>query len=254
MRPNNLTLCLYTTARGHFDRHDVYRQTVDGLLAQIPAASWGAMIAHVKHDGEEHAAGMVEWLKGRGFEVLETRGRFRHHDQSHQDQYLLDMGKVMGVVKTPYVLHAEDDWLFGAFDRPLEYWLHEAVSMLETDPDLMQVRIARFTDEAARINRLMAKHGIHASAEPGDDKAFRHSDYSANPSVFRTRDFRAALTFVRVSNLPKHAEHGVGPAFKILSASPLPFACLNPNRVRVAHIGVRSVEEKDDLSKPLLAD
>ena len=57
----------------------------------------------------------------------------------------------------------------------------------------------------------------------------RSGDWSNNPYVARTRDIRAALTFVKNSNLPKHSEHGLGRAMAALGWCDLPFAFFDPS-------------------------
>lgn len=198
-------------------------------------------------------AGMGTWLEKRGFVVSQPRGDWRHGDASHQEEYLKDMFGLVGTVITPYLLHVEDDWIIAPYTHTLDYWLHEATSLLASCPEIVQVRIPRFTNEFDRIRGLHAKHGIDGRAAwGGSDKWFGANDWSNHPYVARTRDLRAALTFVMSTNLPKHSEHGLGPAMKLLSGAPLPFACFNPDMIRVGHLGVAHPEEEDDLCKPLL--
>lgn len=265
MRPSNITLCLYASTKGHHGHTQIYRRTVDALLAQIPRESWGGMIAHVKWGVDNPADkaqeaetdrlnAMVEWLTSRGFRVIASHGIWSHFAESHQRGYMADVQRVLRAVTTPYVLHAEDDFVYVPYDRDLEYWLHHGVSLLDVDPTLMQVRIARFTNEFDRINGLRAKHGLDARAEARDDKWFAASDLSMNPSLFRARDLLAALVMLSHSSLPQHIEHGTSVALKLLSEAPLPFAVLNPDRIRVAHIGVAKAEDEDPVSAPFMAN
>ncbi len=257
MMRNNLTLCLFTSTLGHFGRTDIYRQTVTSLLSQVPGDSWGAKLAHIKSSGSaSEAEEMGRWLNSQEFAVMVGEGGWKHGDQSHQTGFLADMWSLINWVQTPYFVLEEDDWAWQAYDHEVEYWLHEAVTMLDEDPELVQVRIARYSNEAARIKGLKAKHGIDASVYEGRmPHSFRHSDYSNNPSIFRTRDFRAALRIMKLrpDAIPNHSEHGLGMALKTLSSSQTPFACFNPERIRCGHLGVARPEEADDLSKPLLA-
>lgn len=252
---NPITLALFTTTKGHFGRTTIYRDTVDSLLSLAPAETWGHMVAHIKESDSAVATDMEGWLSARGFEVLRTRGEWAHFAESHQRGYLDDARRTVDQITTPYTLWHEDDWAWWLKDRRLDYWLHEATSMLESDPTLVQVRIARFTNEGDRINRLKAKHGLPWRAGECSDTAFYHGDWSCNPFIARTRDLRAALhLFGAIPGLPIHIEHGLGAVMRAISGMELPFACLNPARIRVGHLGTRTPEEADDLSKPLLAD
>ncbi len=114
----------------------------------------------------------------------------------------------------------------------------------------MQVRIPRYTNEFARINRLKETHRLDRGAEMGVSH-FRHNDFSANPSLYRTRDIRAALLITMRTNLPKHIEHGLAEALKLMSYARYPFACFDPAQVRIGHIGVK-IGEEDDITKDLI--
>lgn len=255
MTRSPITLCLYTSTRGHFGG-STYQETVTSLLSQVSADTWGAMIAHVKvSTGDEaRAQEMSEWLHEQGFYVANTTQDWRHGDQTHQDGYLQDALRVTSLVKTPFLMHHEDDFLLRPYAANLNAHLYQAVVQLEEDPELMQVRIPRYSNEVERILGLRAKHGIDGRAEWSTNrKWFRHNDLSMNPFIARTRDMRAAFRLVMMSNLPKHIEHGTAAALKVLSSSPLPFACFNPESLRCGHIGVARPEERDNLNQSLLA-
>jgi len=260
MHPNNLTVCLYTSSKGHFGR-STYQRTVQSLLAQVPASSWGDLLSHIKVDptpeGEAKAKEMAAFLREHGFHGRTTVGQWRHNDDSHQLGFLQDQMTLLGHVTTPYIYFSEDDWQVRPYEFDLEYWLHEAVSILDKDPSIVQVRIPRFTNEMDRINGLKAKHNIDGRAVMDliESRWFRQNDWSNHPHVARTRDLRAALTFIAKTNLPRHSEHGMGRAMALLSwnETGLPFACFNPEMIRCGHIGVASPAEEDDLTKPLIA-
>ena len=255
---NPITVCLYTSTKGHFGKTDIYEQTVKSLFDQAPKEVWGALLANVKEGGTMAdaiiGAGMAQWLEAKGFTVCNPKGEWRHGDHSHQEEYIKDMMSLISMVKTQYILHMEDDWIIKPYINCLEYWIHEATSILATHPEIVQVRIPRYSNELDRINGLFKKHGIDGRAQwEESNKWFFQNDWANHPSIIRTRDLRAALTFVMNTNLPKHSEHGVGAAMKLLSGAPLPFACFNPDMIRVGHLGVAHPVEADDLSKPLMA-
>jgi len=257
MREIPLTICLFTSTLGHFGQKDRYRQTVDGLESLWPLRDYADRIAHIKVSPEDVGPGkqaevMVRYLEERGFRVFQTVGSWGHGQQSHQSEYLRDMERIYSLpIFTSYVWAVEDDWSFWAQD-----WLpslYSAITLLEKDPDVMQIRLPRWVNEPNRINNLMAKHGLNRSAIKIDDLFWACNDFSANPSIFRTRDIRAAVKMTRKLNVPQHVEHGLGEVLRLLSSNPLPFCFFNPSFVRVGHTGTRPGEE-DDLDKPLYAD
>lgn len=247
-----ITLCLYTSTKGHFDR-DTYRETVTDLLRQVPAQNLDALLAHVKWEpGDEVKRDeMSVWLRERGFIVFDGCNRWSHNHPSHNEGYCEDIRKMVSKVRSPYYWHAEDDWLIKT--DSLVDQLADAVRRLETSPDLLQVRFPRYTNEPERIRGLRAKHGIDAKVEEDGLGGTRHNDWSNHPYVARTRDVNAAIRFVFATNLPRHTEHGLSVAMKLLSDGQTPFFTPDAAKIRVGHIGVRTPEERDDLSKPLLA-
>lgn len=255
-----ITVCLYTSAKGHFDRKDIYQKTVNSLLSQIPANSFEKLVAHIKVKKDdpaedEQAIKMVDWLEEKGFTVLVSYGDWKHGNESHQLEFLKDMMTVTKIVKTPYILFLEDDWEIKPFEKDLEYWIHSATELLEEYTSLVQVRIPRYTNEVERINKLKQKHGINTSAIElvGETDVFISGDWSNNPHISRTRDFRGALTLLMNSNLPRHSEHGLGTCMKIISWNVinLPFAFFNPEKIRAGHLGT-PIGQEDNLDKPLI--
>ncbi len=245
-----ITLCLFTSTRGHFDIKTRYLETLASLSARIPHSEFAECIAHIKvTPGEEAVAAlMADNLSIRGFRVVKTEGHWSHGSESHQIGYLADSIKVYSQVKTPYVLSWEDDWTLKCEGEFVDH-LVRALDLFN-DCDLMQVRIPRYSNEYERIKRLPQTHRLDRGAEPAANH-FRHNDFSANPSLYRTRDIRAALLLTMRTNLPKHIEHGLAEALKLFSYARYPFACLLASQVRIGHIGVKPGEE-DDLTKDLL--
>jgi hypothetical protein len=252
MTPLPLTLCLYTSTKGHFSR-DTYRETVTDFLRQVPASYLDMLLVHIKSEpGHEGKLGeMGEWLKDHGFIVFDTCQTWKHDDPSHNHGYCMDIKKMASKIHSPYYLGLEDDWVMSS--ESVVNQLAEAIKKLETDPNLMQVRFPRFTNEYERIINLRSKHGIDSRAEVGILGGVFHNDWSNHPHVVRTRDINAAIRFVFATNLPKHSEHGLGVAMKMLSDSDKPFFTPDSNQIRVGHIGVPTNAERDDLTKPLIA-
>lgn len=249
------TLCLYTTTQGHWKRRDRYQATVESFQSQVLPHHEPHYVASIKQSpGDEGLAlDMNYWLIEHGFTTSLAQGSFSHGHESHQIEYLWDMARLSPLVHTEYVFHAEDDWLLKAHDNQfISLYIDMAIKLLRDHPEIMQVRIPRFSDEPARINGLLAKHGINTRAERMDEYFWRSGDWSNNPYVARTRDIRAALTFVKNSNLPKHSEHGMSVAMKMIGWCELPFAFFDPSIIRCGHIGT-PVGQEDDLSKPLFS-
>lgn len=246
-----ITLCLFTSTRGHFERKLIYQRTVTDLLNQVPKDYWAALRANIKVEDKDRAYEMEDWLKSHGFEVTAPKGDWKHGDESHQTEYLKDIFYVVSTTASPYILFMEDDWLIKS--ENLTDWLARAIQTLDERPEVVQVRIPRYSNEAQRIEGLRAKHGIDALVVPDpDNDRFLHNDWSNNPYIARTRDLNAAIRFVMATNLPRHTEHGLGRAMKMLSSSPAPFMCFEPEVARCGHIGTLAGEE-DNLEQPLNA-
>jgi len=251
-----VTLCLMTTTKGHFGVESRYLGTIESFRSALPLGYWGDLIAHIKDSGESPGAAfeMDYQLRADKFRIFVSEGQWSHGTDSHQIGYLQDAFKIINEVKTPFVFMLEDDWSIKAYGENLLKYIGLAARYLDNDPYLVQVRIPRFSNERERINRLKQKHNLDRKAVDHDDYSFLHDDFSMNPAFYRTRDLRAALALVASTNLPKHIEHGLGEALKIISMRPAtPFACFNPEKIRVGHTGTRPGEE-DDLDKPLYAD
>jgi hypothetical protein len=246
MNKNDITYCLFSSTKGHWGIRDRYKATVENMLSQIPADVWSRMIAHIKiTPGEEDIFHEMEtYLRLKGFEVIGTTGNWQHSDNSHQVEYLKDMIKITNFVKTNYLFFAEDDFLIKCDNKELSYWISEAQRMLIQHPDFLQFRIPRFGNEFERINLLKKKHNIDTRAEWMNHNYFCHSDFSNNPHLVRTRDFRAALTLVKLGAFEAHSEHGLGKALKLFGQE-LPLVCFNPENVHCAHIGTKPGEEDD---------
>lgn len=252
MTPLPLTLALFTSTRGHFSR-DTYQGTITDILRQLPVG-WGGLRANVKWEpGQElKAAEMRHWLEERHFEVTTPCQSWKHHDPSHQEGYLRDIELVTSRITSPYYLHLEDDMWLRANVGSLEQHLAEAVDILESNLDIVQVRFARWDNEYERLKGLEAKHGIKANPVEKDG-AIAHRDWSNNPFVARTRDVRAAVKFVFATNLPRHSEHGLGSAMKLLGHPEQPFYTPSPFEIRCRHMGTLDGEQ-DPLDKPIYAN
>lgn len=249
-----VTFVLMSTTKGHFGLKYRYQETLKSFGAALPFGEYARCMAHIKVSlGEDLLMEeMTGDIQSNGFDVWRTKGIWAHGQESHHLEYLKDAMVMVDKVSTPYVLMVEDDWLLQCYEGTFIDYLNRAVEWLE-DPGLVQVRIPRYSNELDRVNGLMGKHGLNRYARKADNYHMRLDDFSMNPALYRTRDLRAALHFVQSSNMPKHIEHGLGYALKLVSGYPTgQFACFNPEKIRVGHVGTLPGEE-DDLSKGLIA-
>lgn len=262
MKTIPLALCLFTSTRGHFDIKTRYLETLDHLNAQIPLAHFAGLFANIKVSPGEEQIGedMAARLVSKGFTVRQPIGVWNHgEDGSHQREYLSDLHHMYNdpaVLRYQYVLHQEDDWSYTSFNGDLIKHFAAAIRILENEPETMQVRFPRFADEAARIRRLYAKHGINGLVESETDEGFRTNDFSFNPSVMRARDLKIATELFRRDGgriLPQHVEHGFGHLLKHLSRERASLAVLNPANVKVSHLGTKYGDE-DPVKLPVYAN
>lgn len=257
MTPLPLTLCLYTSTKGHYGVFNRYQQTVTDLFNQVPASTFSMPMVHIKvsetpKPGEPSFKEMNQWLWERKVIPTATFADWSH-GESHQREYLKDMTKLTRDAGE-FVLHLEDDFLLRAHQNDLIHYLCRAIVIL-TDPDIVQVRIPRWANERERILGLRAKHGIDGRAVDGKNPDhFLTNDWSNNVFVARARDMQTALLLIERNpqSFPQHAEHGLGAAMKYLSRSATPLAVFDPSHVSAYHIGTLPGEE-DPLDKPLLA-
>lgn len=253
-----LNYAIFTTTRGHFNRHDIYKQTVDDLGEY--SGLFRNRIANVKisSDSQEFAAVMEKFFKDRNFTLYTRNGDWKHNDQSHQTGYLHDLTRVFtqdSVNEVPYTMVTEDDFLIRAHKFDLEYWCFKAISILEKDPNITQVRIPRFQNEFDRINGLKAKHNLDVRAEhTNDPQYFRCGDWSNNVYFARTRDLRNALLMMNSNPhlFGQHSEHSMSKAMKYFSLSEVPFAILEPSMISCYHRGTVAGQE-DDVNQAILA-
>lgn len=251
-----IAFCLFTSTRGHFGRKDRFIETINTFQRYIPLSSFQTAIAHIKVSPGEAALAvdMGKHLDLKFNHIFNSLGEWTHGQDSHQKQYLRDMIRVYSAkeINAPYVLHVEDDWLVSP-QEPLDDLLMDAVKLLERNPDIMSVRLPRYTNEPDRINNLVHKHGLDRRAEKLDQRFWLSNDFSMNPSLFRARDIRAAVLATTALNVPQHVEHGLGQVLaRLFTTHPLPFAFFDSSVVRLGHIGTPEGQE-DDLNQPLIA-
>ncbi len=249
MSKNNISLCLFTSTKGHFDQ-STFKETVENWLSYCPADGWGQLLAHVKVSPGESGEGIAVWLRNKGFDVRITDGEWKHNDNSHHAEYLSDLGKMSLLVDQEYVIMVEDDWLLSLKNLPLSYFINFGQTLLKKSPQLLEVRFPRFNNEVERIKKLKEKHGINAYVLTDNNKTlFWHSENAnLHPCIRRSRDVMIALKLLKdnwASLSRLGVEQGFSLCFKSLSYDVASLGCFYPEAAQVLHIGVRTPEERD---------
>lgn len=184
---NNLTVCIYSVANGHWDKKDCYLRTIEDLESHN--IKFGDKIAHIKiRPGEEEFAEVMyqDFIK-YNYRVLTTVEPWKRWDHSHHTGQLKDIFKVFNEVKTDYIFHLEDDWKLKPLYNNLQFWLEKSIELLEQNPEVIQVRIPR------QINEL--EH--FKSMEKVDGNWKRQNEiFSLNPHIISYKDLRQILTNV----------------------------------------------------------
>lgn len=251
MKTIPINYVMMTSTKGHFNL-STYEETINDLSQQIPLEIFANRVVHIKvsDDTQNKFVGMNDFFSKKNFHILSSHQNWRHFDQSHMSGYINDLCKVFSddkVLKTPYSLVSEDDFLVRTQDKELLSFIHEAVKILEERPDVVQVRIPRFSNERQRIMGLWDKHQIKSNVYPYNDNAFLTNDWSNNIYIARTRDLMTAMILLKRNPqvFGQHAEHSVSAAMRYLSEYDAPLAVFQPEKIRCFHIG--TPEDKRDV-------
>lgn len=177
MKPLPITLGLFTSTRGHWDRKTDWRLTLRHWDRQVPLSLFN-LVAHVKVSPNEQGLGaqMAEELRGLGFHVLTTTGVWKHGGDhgtaNHGFNYLLDqqaMARCDEVYKRPYFMLLEDDNLAVTHGVALDDLLAQSCQMLERNREILTTRL---------INRMAYDGGVNKVPHPTKDPRFFWSPYS----------------------------------------------------------------------------
>ena len=258
-------LIVYSSTKGHFGQPTLL-ETISSLNSQFPIDNFASAFIHIKiSTGQDNVVTELEEKLHSLYHinVIKSYGDWRHgndgKDNSHQIGYLNDMFKIYNMPEinnNNYSLIIEDDWLIKVYKNDFEYYINKAIKLLTTEENIVQIRIARFSDEKNRILRLKEKHNIDGIAlETKDKEMILGNDWSNNCYIARTRDLRMALLLItkNQSAFPMHSEHGLGMAMAYQSWVKTPFMFFNPEFIRVGHIGVESPSDRDNLDQPLIS-
>lgn len=196
MRQLPITLCLFTSTKGHFGHKNVYKAALAHLDRQIPLSLFGGLVAHIKVSPSEEQIGadMEQYLKGLNFLVLKTVADWSR-GQSHQAAYMADvvtLSKEASVYKQPFVLWFEDDQTITPHVTSAEQLLLQSCDMLDRDNELVSARLLRAGDLPSS-----------PITDKGTDSYFYSPHVNFQPMLLRSRDFYLASMIVERS--PEYA-------------------------------------------------
>lgn len=184
MNKLGITLCFYTSTKGHWGRKTDWKLTLDHIERQVPLSLFGGLLASLKiTPGDEAlAAEMEKELVSRGFKVLAATADWSR-GTSHQVGYMGDVCRLARdplVHSQPYVWWMEDDGACLSHDYTLERLLAESMRLLATDADSLTVRLMRRCDD----------RGPTVEPAQQDPRFFYSQDFNFQPAVLRARDFQ----------------------------------------------------------------
>lgn len=254
-----LNLCVFDSTKGHFDRTEIYRDTINSLGNQIPLVMFANRYVHIKvdpnrEDETKRLDEVVDFYSSKGFSTIISYGSWHHFSDSHQKSYCADLIKMYSSIveqKIPYTLHLESDWKFFPRDQSLVDHLERGMRYLDVSPTILSVRVPRFCNELDRLEGLKKKHNMDVWTAPEERQSFagrfyRHNDnISLNPNIFRTRDLWAATRTLELNfnRFGFHAEMGFTHCLRWLSPDKLPYSIYNPSEFNCLHIGTKPGEE-----------
>lgn len=241
MKPLPISLCFYTSSKGHWGRSTDYRVTLDHWDKHVPLRTFGQLIAHVKVSPNEEweAAGMAQELVDRGFHVICTTAAWSR-GLSMQSGYMADVvtvSKERRVYNQPYYLHLEDDSPLLSHKRTLEDALLHSCRLLAEDHELVTVRTRRRADD----------RGPEVAHPKPDPRWFYSQDVNLQPLLMRSSTFYQ-LAQVLERN-PEACQHVQCEALwrAILdqfSRSPHRHLVWECDEIEAAHIGVPQAEHE----------
>jgi len=249
MKPLSLNLCVFETAKGHWSRTDIYKNTISDLESKFPLYLFENKLVTIKvAPGEEQVGTEIEnWYKERGFKTIILPGQFSHFTTSHQTEYCKDMIQMFGQesLTAPYTLWLESDWCWDNKGNSLETRFLEAITYLAKNKDILTVRFPRFLNEVERLANLKQKHNVDVEVER-NGKFINHNDnFSCNPNICRTRDlYLASLILKRnFDQFSHHSEMGFTKCLEWMSDKKLHYSIFDPSIVSVLHYGTKFGEE-----------
>lgn len=227
-----ISLCIFSSTRGHHGRTDLHKETLNRLDIQVPISYFGQAIAHIKAlpESADLMGKMIEDFKFYKVDVELSGGYWKHFDSTHNTEYLKDIIKMSELLTQPYTLFLEDDWVFIQKDLSILELFCKAISLLESDKDILSVRFPRNMDD---------NNHVHGVEEPGTIFNKNGYIYSFNPHICRTNDLYRISSIVKnnFKELSFHCEHGFTRAASLVSRKTHPFYAFKPEIVQAYHIG-----------------
>lgn len=242
--PLPITLCLFTSSKGHFTRKTDYKLTLDHWDKQVPLSTFN-LVAHIKiTPGDESLAADIRAdLEQRGFAVFTTTAAWSR-GLSHGSSYLADhvtVSKQPQVYKQPYFLLLEDDSPALCHKTSLEDLLLRSCQMLAENHELLSVRVCRRGDNQPVID-----------GTPPDLDFFYSPHTDFQPILLRSIDFYR-LCMVLEANPQACQQVHCEQLFRVVmdpfSRSPFKHAVYKPDYAETVHIGVPSPDHEAALQR-----
>lgn len=238
-----ITLCLFTSTKGHWGSKDLYKTTLAHLDKQCPLSLFGGRLAHIKiTPGEEAvAADMQAHLESRGFDVLTTtadwsRGTAHQHGII-QDQRTLSQDPRFHA--NPFMLLLEDDSPFVSHELSLADLLAQSCRLLAENHEIVSARTLRRGDLNTSLTLV--------PPDPNETRWFWSPHFNFQPAVLRTRDFYVACNLIQsnwaqVSHLQSELLWRL--VLSNFSRSELRHIVYQPDYAETFHIGVPDYAEQ----------
>lgn len=234
---DNLTVCIYAVSNGHWDKKDCYLRTITDLESH--KVNFADKIAHIKiRPGEEEFADIMEKdFISFGYRVLKTVSPWKRWHGSHAVEQLKDIFTVFNETHSEFIFHVEDDWVLRPLYQNLEFWLKKSIELLETNPEVIQVRIPRQINEFEHFK----------SMEKVDGNWKKQGElFSLNPHIIKRADLEKVLINVisyqeKIIPMLENQQLNVELLFadfgRMLRPSGKPFWSHSSENIRALHIG-----------------
>lgn len=153
-----ISLCFFTTTKGHHGIKNRYEEVLNGFNDQIPFSNFSYLHANIritsKYKNSTYLSEMQSKISSHGFSLSLVDGDYKHASEQKMIGYLNDMVNMYNLYEVainPFIMHLEDDWLFHSYDGNLINYMLNAVKVLDNNPNILQVRFPRFSNEKQRI-------------------------------------------------------------------------------------------------------
>ena len=145
-----ISLCFFTTTKGHYGLGNRYEETLSSFNNQIALSNFSYLHANIritsKHENSSFLTEMKSKISSYGFFLSLVEGDYKHASEQKMVGYLNDMVNsynLYEVAKNPFIMHLEDDWLLHPYDGALINYILNAMKVLNNNHDILQVRFPR---------------------------------------------------------------------------------------------------------------